>query len=151
MAIAEECAKIRRIGGGTDAARARASRRFTTNLDYLHAEGVELGFAFGFDLGPLGNLAFSGNVNKYLTQESRARHDAVVDCVGYFSTDCGNGRAGRRCPKSVGSSARPGTRRLHRPVLWRHWARSSAKCPGVFPAFQKIDSYDYFDLYAATG
>ena len=69
--LASECAKIRRIGGGLTLD-GSGIETFTTNLKFLRAEGIELGFSFAVELGSFGNLAFSGNVNKYLTHESQS-------------------------------------------------------------------------------
>jgi iron complex outermembrane receptor protein len=145
--IAEQCAKIRRIGGGLTLD-GSGVETFTTNLQYLRAEGVELGMAFGFDIGALGNLRFSANVNKYLTHESQSSDlTPLVDCVGVFGTNCGNGPQGGPLPE---------TRWLQRTtwnyddftvsLLWRHLSSIKSAVP-VFPAFQKVDSYDYFDMF----
>lgn len=147
--IASECAKIRRIGGGLTLD-GSGVETYTTNLKYLRAEGVELGMAFGFDIGAFGNLRFSANINKYLTHESQSSDaTAVVDCVGIYGTNCGNGPQGGPLPE---------TRWLQRTtwnyddftvsLLWRHLSSIKSAVP-VFPAFQKIDSYDYFDMYGS--
>jgi len=147
--IAAECAKIRRIGGGLTLD-GSGVETYTTNLKYLKAEGVELGMAFGFDIGAFGNIRISANVNKYLTHESQSSDlTDVVDCVGIFGTNCGNGPQGGPLPE---------TRWLQRTtwnyndftasLLWRHLSSITSAVP-VFPAFQKVDSYDYFDMYGS--
>jgi outer membrane receptor protein involved in Fe transport len=147
--IASECSKIRRIGGGLTLD-GSGVETFTTNLKYLRAEGVELGMAFGFDIGAAGNLRFSANINKYLTHESQSSDlTDVVDCVGIYGTNCGNGPQGGPLPE---------TRWLQRTtwnyddftvsLLWRHLSSIKSAIP-VFPAFQKVDSYDYFDMYGS--
>ncbi|WP_129640953.1 TonB-dependent receptor domain-containing protein [Peristeroidobacter agariperforans] len=147
--IAEECAKIRRIGGGLTLD-GSGIETYTTNLKYLRAEGVELGVALGFDIGKFGNLRVSANVNKYLTHESQSSSlTPLVDCVGTYGTNCGNGPQGGPLPE---------TRWLQRTswmyndftvsLLWRHLSGIESAVP-VFPKFQKIDSYDYFDLFGS--
>jgi outer membrane receptor protein involved in Fe transport len=147
--IAGECAKIRRIGGGLTLD-GSGVETYTTNLKYLRAEGVELGMAFGFDIGKFGNLRLSANVNKYLTHESQSSDlTPLVDCVGIFGTNCGNGPQGGPLPE---------TRWLQRTtwnyndvtvsLLWRHLSSIESAVP-VFPAFQQVDSFDYFDLFGS--
>ena len=148
-ALSSECAKIRRIGGGLTLD-GSGVETFTTNLNYLHAEGIELGFAFGVEIGRFGSVAFSGNVNKYLTHESQSSDtQPVTDCLGKFGTNCGNGPQGGPLPEmrwvqrttwSYGD--------LSVSWQWRHQGSVESEVE-VFPAFQKIDAYDYFDLYAS--
>lgn len=158
-AIADQCAKINRIGGNL-VVDGSGIETYTTNLKYLRAEGVELGMAFGFDIGKFGNLRLSANVNKYLTHESQSDNTtALVDCVGVFGTNCGNGPQGGPLPE---------TRWVQRTswmyndftvsLLWRHLSgieSALSPCPPgedegcIFPTFKKIDSYDYFDLYGS--
>ncbi|HEY0943187.1 MAG TPA: TonB-dependent receptor [Steroidobacter sp.] len=158
-AIADQCAKIKRIGGNL-VVDGSGVETYTTNLKYLRAEGVELGVAFGVDIGKFGNLRFSANVNKYLTHESQSDNTtALVDCVGIYGTNCGNGPQGGPLPE---------TRWLQRTtwnyndftvsLLWRHMSSIQSALPAcppgvdegcVFPAFKKVGSYDYFDLFGS--
>jgi iron complex outermembrane recepter protein len=157
--ILDQCAKIRRIGGNlvNDGS---GVETYTTNLQYLRAEGVELGVAMGFDIGAFGNLRLSANVNKYLTHESQSDDTTdLVDCVGTFGTNCGNGPQGGPLPE---------TRWLQRTtwnyedftvsLLWRHLSGITSALPActppsttncIFSQFRKIDSYDYFDLFGS--
>jgi outer membrane receptor protein involved in Fe transport len=146
-----QCAKIRRIFG-TLTADGSGVELLTTNLDYIQAEGIEFGFQFGVGL-PLGELTFSGNVNHYLTQESQSSSTTpVLDCLGYYGTSCGNPlpetRWIQRTTWSVGM--------FDFSYLWRHLGGVDIERvqvntpPGVFPAFQSIDSYDYFDLFVGA-
>lgn len=157
--IAGECAKIRRIGGGLTLD-GSGVETYTTNLKYLRAEGVELGAAFGFDIGAFGNIRVSANVNKYLKQESQSSDlTSLVDCVGIFGTNCGNGPQGGPLPE---------TRWLQRTtwnyndftvsLLWRHLSSIQSALPAcsatvtsdcIFSTFKKIDAYDYFDLFGS--
>lgn len=158
LAQASECAKIRRIGGGLTLD-GSGVETFTTNLDFLEAEGVELGFSFGVEIGRFGNLTFSGNVNKYLAQESQSSASTPIqDCLGIYGTACGNGAQGGPLPE---------VRWIQRTTwsygdftvsaLWRHLGAVSidpvqydiSLGNDVFPAFRNIGSYDYFDMYGS--
>jgi outer membrane receptor protein involved in Fe transport len=158
-AVADQCAKIHRIGGNL-VVDGSGIDTFTTNLQYLRAEGVELGMAFGFDIGAFGNLRFSTNINKYLTHESQSDDTtALVDCVGIYGTNCGNGPQGGPLPE---------TRWLQRTtwnyddftvsLLWRHLSGITSALPAcaagedegcVFPSFKSVGSYNYFDLFGS--
>ena len=86
--LASECAKILRVGGDLTGSSAGVSL-FTSNLKFLQAEGIEIAFNVGFDIGELGSLQFSGNINKYLTQESQSSDNVpVIDCKGFYGTSC---------------------------------------------------------------
>ena len=96
-------------------------------------------------------LSFTAYINKYLTQESRSSAlSEVIDCKGGYGTQCGN-----PLPKCGGCRARRGQGTFEAALYWtrlidqdrttqsattRRW-RSD-----VFPAFQRIDAFDYFDL-----
>jgi iron complex outermembrane receptor protein len=157
--IADQCAKIHRTGGNL-VVQGSGVDTYTTNLKYLRAEGVELGMAFGFDIGAFGNLRISANVNKYLTHESQSDETtALVDCVGVYGTNCGNGPQGGPLPE---------TRWLQRTtwnyddftvsLLWRHLSGITSALPAcgpgedegcVFSSFKSISSYNYFDLFGS--
>jgi outer membrane receptor protein involved in Fe transport len=149
FALADQCAKIRRIGGGLTLD-GSGVETYTTNLKYLRAEGIELGAAFGFDIGKFGSINLSANVNKYLTHESQSDDTtAIVDCVGTFGSNCGNGPQGGPLPE---------VRALQRTtwaydafqvsLLWRYNGKIESATP-IFPAFQEISSYSYFDLFGS--
>lgn len=142
-----ECAKIVRIGGDLtgDAA---GVQRFTTNLKFLQAEGVEVGINFNFDTESLGNLAFSATINKYLTQESQSSDFVpITDCRGFFGTTCDPISDLRWIQRTTWSYDDYTVS-----LLWRHI--NSVEVEPVeasrrFEEFRTIDSYDYFDLYAS--
>jgi outer membrane receptor protein involved in Fe transport len=147
----EQCDKIVRVFGGLTQD-GSGVELLTTNLDYIQAEGVEFGFQFGVGL-PLGELTVSGNVNHYLTQESQSSVTTpVTDCLGFYGTTCGNplpeNRWIQRTTWTVGM--------FDFSYLWRHLDSVNIEQvqidtpPGVFPAFQSIDSYDYIDLFASA-
>jgi outer membrane receptor protein involved in Fe transport len=149
-----QCAKVVRVGG-TLTLPGSGVELFTTNLVNLKAEGIELGFSFGVDIGKFGNLSFAGTVNRYLTYEFQASTSLpTLDCVGYYGAACGSS------PGETGPL--PETRWTQRTVwgmndfqvslLWRHLGSVSvepSQRATTFAAFQKIDSYDYFDLYGS--
>jgi outer membrane receptor protein involved in Fe transport len=148
---ASQCDKIVRVFG-TLTEDGSGVELLTTNLDYIKAEGIEFGFQFNVGL-PLGELTVSGNLNHYLTQESQSSATTpVLDCLGFYGTSCGNplpeNRWIQRTTWSVGM--------FDFSYLWRHLDSVDIEQvqivtdPGVFPAFQSIDSYDYFDLYASA-
>lgn len=146
--LTSECAKIIRVGG-TLTLPGSGIELYTTNLNYLQAEGVELGFSFGVDIGRFGGLEFSGNVNKYLTQEfNNSTATPIFECVGHFGTSCGGPlpeiRWVQRTTWTYGD--------VSVSALWRHMGSVSVEtgeAAGTFEAFRKIDSYDYIDLYAS--
>jgi outer membrane receptor protein involved in Fe transport len=142
-----ECAKIKRVAGDLTLS-ASGVELFTTNLEYLQAEGVDVGFNFGWAIGRWGNLDFSGTVTQYLTQESQSSSlTPVIDCKGYYGTSCDPVSDLRWIQRSTWTYDA-----FTVSLLWQHVGSSEIEPPerdGVFEAFRKIDSYDYFDLYAS--
>ncbi len=143
--IGTECDKIVRVGG-TLTLPGSGLETFTTNLDYLQAEGVEVGFSFGLEIGNYGMLTLAGNVNHYLTQESQSSSTTpVLECVGRYGTSC--------------QGPLPETRWIGRAIwdisdfqvsaLWRHIGSvdvEEVERANTFEAFQSIGSVDYLDL-----
>ena len=144
---AGECAKIDRVAGDLTISGAGINR-LTTNLNFDQAEGVDVGFNFGFDIGKYGNLDFSGNITKYLTQESQSSSLVpVIDCKGYYGTSC-DPLSDIRWTQRTSWNWDAFTLSL----LWRHIGSVDIEPPeesAVDPRFRSIDSYDYFDLYAS--
>jgi outer membrane receptor protein involved in Fe transport len=142
----EACGKVRRVGG-TLTLPGSGIELFTTNLKYLRAEGIELGFAMGFDLNDMGTLTFTGQINHYLTQESQSNDTAaVIDCKGFYGTSCGQPLPEDRWVQRTTWDFKDFTASM----LWRHLGSvetEPAEIAGVFPAFQTISSFDYIDLY----
>ncbi|MCC2617889.1 TonB-dependent receptor [Aestuariibacter halophilus] len=142
-----ECAKIIRVGGDLTGSSAGV-QQFITNLKYLQAEGIEIGFNMNFDLDDMGSLAFSGTINKYLTQESQSSDTVpVLDCKGYYGTSCDPISDLRWIQRTTWSYDD-----FELSLLWRHIDGVDVE-PGEaslrFEQFRKIDSYDYFDLYGS--
>ncbi|MEH6608180.1 MAG: TonB-dependent receptor [Halioglobus sp.] len=144
---ATECAKIDRIAGDLTISGAGINL-LTTNLDYLQAEGIDVGFNFGFAIGKYGNLDFSGNLTKYLTQESQSSSLVpVIDCKGYYGTTCDPISDIRWTQRTTWTYDA-----FTVSALWRHLGSMDVEKPeaaNVYGPFQKIDSYDYIDLYAS--
>lgn len=149
---ADACAKIVRVGGGMTLP-GSGIQLYTTNLDYLQAEGLEVSASFGVDIGNAGALRFSAYVNKYLTQESRSSIvSAVIDCKGRYGNQCGNPLPETQWVQSTTWEKGPIDVSLH----WRHLGKTQIEAvqidpdgdgeENVFPAFQQIDAFNYFDL-----
>ena len=148
---ASQCAKIRRVGGEL-ALPGSGIETFTTNLNYLQARGIEVGFNVGLGLGELGGLKFTGDYNHYLKQESQSSDSSVVtpviDCLGYYGTSCGN-------PLPVDRWIQRTTwdwNLLEVSYLWRHLGEAEREKPevgGSIPQFTRIAPYDYLDLSAS--
>jgi outer membrane receptor protein involved in Fe transport len=148
LALASECAKVRRIGGNL-ILDGSGVEIFTTNLKYIRAEGVELGFSFGLPISR-GDLQFSGTVNKYLTHEFQSRNELpVVDCAGYFGTSCEQPRSDLRFIQRTTWNYN----NLSVSAQWRHLSETDREIPErtatSFAPFLTIDSFDYLDLYAS--
>lgn len=155
LGITDECSKIRRVGGGLTLD-GSGVETFVTNLDWIHAEGVELGFNVGFDIGRFGGLTFAGTINKYLTHEYlSAATSPVVDCKGYYGTSCGGPLPDIRWVQRTTWNYN----NFDVSLLWRHFGSVDRERPDLqaiidggdtpFEAFTSISSYDWFDLYAS--
>jgi iron complex outermembrane recepter protein len=151
---ADQCAKILRVGG-TLVLPGAGVETLTTNLVNMKAEGVELGFSFGVEIGSFGTLGFAANVNKYLTHEFTSSTSLpTLDCVGYYGVECGSSPGRPSVLPSVRWTQRTSwtydafSVALH----WRHMGSVSAhpnQRESVFESFQQIGSYDWFDLYGS--
>ena len=144
--VTSECDKIVRIGGALTLP-GSGVELFTTNLVNLKAEGVEVGFAFGVEMGRAGTLDINGTYNQYLAQESQSSSiTPVTDCNGFFGTTC--------------QGPLPEARWIQRTswnflddfsvsYLWRHIGSvdvETAEKANTFADFQTIGSVDYIDL-----
>jgi len=142
--IAAACANVVRVDGDLTSP-ASGIRLYTTNLKSSQAEGIEVGFGFGYDLGDMGDLQFSGMINKYLTQESQS--DAltpVIDCLAGYSNDCSPLSETTWTQRTTWSRDD-----ISASLLWRHTDSISANptfASGVYSGFRTIDSYNYLDL-----
>jgi outer membrane receptor protein involved in Fe transport len=147
LAIAAECAKVKRVGG-TLTLGGSGVELLTRNKIYMQAEGVELGFSFGFNVGQ-GDLQFSGTANKYLTHEYRSLNELpVVDCNGHYGTSCENARPDFRMIQRTTWNMD----KLSLSMQLRHIGEVSVEPPeavNVYVPFQVIDAETYVDLYAS--
>jgi outer membrane receptor protein involved in Fe transport len=96
----------------------------------------------------MGDLTFSGNINKYLTQESQSSDTTpVLDCKGFYGTSCDPISDLRWVQRTTWN-----WNDLTVSARWRHIDSVDVE-PGErdlrFPAFRSIDSYDYIDLFAS--
>lgn len=144
---AAECAKINRVSGDLTISGSGIDL-YTTNLNYLEARGIELGYSIGMSLGNYGLLNVSGSINKYLTQESLSSTVSdVVDCKGFYGTSC----------DPVADL------RMTQRVTWTldQWTVSAMtrytssldvlpnEASGVFAGFRTINASSYLDLFAS--
>lgn len=152
--IQQFCQRIVRVNGDI-ASPGSGVQRFTTNLNYIRAEGVEAAVNFGLDLDTLGlserwgSLAVSWTGNYYLTNESRSSTTVPeIDCLGYYGVSCGNPthkfRFVQRTTWTMGD--------LQVSYLWRHLNKveiEPVQQPNTFRAFREIEAYNYIDLAAS--
>jgi outer membrane receptor protein involved in Fe transport len=147
LAIAAECAKVKRVGGTLTLGGAGVEL-LTRNKVYMQAEGIELGFSFGFNVGQ-GDLQFSGTANKYLTHEFHSLKELpVVDCNGYYGTSCENARPEFRMIQRTTWNMD----KLSLSMQLRHIGEVSAEPPeaaNVYEPFRTLDAETYVDLYAS--
>jgi iron complex outermembrane receptor protein len=151
----DNCAKIVRIGG-TLTLPGSGVQTLTTNLTNLHAEGLEISFTFGLDAGKYGQFEFAGHVNKYLTYKFQTSDILpVLDCKGRFGAACGSSPGEPGPLPAVRWTQRTTWSFLDKfevTALWRHLGSVSVEegaWEDTFPAFRKIDSFDYLDLYGS--
>jgi outer membrane receptor protein involved in Fe transport len=141
------CAKINRIGGDLTLAGAGVEL-FTTNLKYRQVEGLEINVDFSFDLGEMGELSFNANINKYLTHKQQSSDQSgIIDCEGRFGTTCSPTSDLRWVQRTTWH-----WNDLTVSALWRHMSAVDIQTDQIddtFDAFEKIDSYDYIDLFAS--
>jgi iron complex outermembrane receptor protein len=147
LGLPAECAKIVRVGGTLTLGGAGVEL-LTRNKVYLQAEGVELGFNFGVGLG-MGDLQFSGTVNKYLTHEFQSLAELpVVDCNGYYGTSCKNVRPEMRAIQRTTWNYND----LSLSTQLRYMGPVDVEPPeasNTFPNFRHIGGRTYIDLYAS--
>jgi len=151
--LPEFCQLIVRVNGDI-ASPASGVQRFTTNLDFRKAEGIEWMLAFGLDMETLGleerwgALDFSLSGNHYINNEFKSGPTVpVTNCNGFFGNACGNPtfktRFVQRTTWSMGD--------LQLSYLWR-WQDNveieTVQQAATFAAFRSIKSYSYFDLAA---
>jgi len=144
LANASECAKINRIGG-TLATSGAGVTLFTTNLDFIRAEGVDLGLDTDWDLDELGELSVGIFATIQMTNESQSSGATpVTDCLGVFGNDCQPTPELRFNQRSTWRKG-PYTASL----LWRYMGEvdiQSTQDAATFDAFESIEAQHRFDL-----
>jgi len=142
-----QCAKIKRIGGDITIA-GSGVELLTQNLNFRQAEGIEIGVNFDVDLNDMGQLSFSTNINKYLTNERQSGPASdIIDCNGFFGTDCSPTPVLRFIQRTTWSMDDFAVS-----ALWRYSSAvdiENDQRNSVFEEFRVIDSYSYIDLFAS--
>lgn len=140
------CDGIVRINGGFTTSGAGVPSLFT-NFEFFRAEGIEVGFNTGYDLGALGVLTLGFNANRYLTNEFQTTEvSPVVDCNGFYGTSCDpvpTFRSTTRLSYNNGP--------IDLSLLWRRIGAMQAQeneAESLFEAFRSVDAQNYFDLTA---
>tara|TARA_R110000868_G_scaffold375440_3_gene639988 strand:- start:26642 stop:29569 length:2928 start_codon:yes stop_codon:yes gene_type:complete len=138
------CAGIQRISGSLGTSGAGVSL-YTTNLNYIRAEGIEFAASFGTDIGRFGDLSFSLNANYYLTQENQSSDTTpVITCIGHYGTSCNPTPETRWVQRTTWTNGA-----YSASLNWRHIGEMTiepVEASSIFPAFRQIDAYNYFDL-----
>ena len=149
--VASFCSLIQRVNGNLLVA-GSGVETYTTNLQMLEAEGIEVGASFGVELADLiggddaGRLDFSFYGNMYLTNEfQNVAVLPITDCLGYYGKACADVaheyRWTQRTTYSIGD--------WQFSALWRHLSEVEVRpeeADAVFPGFHRIGAYDYLDL-----
>lgn len=131
-----------------------------SNLGVVDTSGIDLNVSYRFDVGQDSQLSFLFNGTYLDHYYFQATPNAVNrDCTGYYSTNCTNPR-----PKYKWNfRATYSTDVFDASLLWRHidsvrmekynpTAKAGMTTPNgpnpssVFDPYEKIDSYNYFDL-----
>jgi outer membrane receptor protein involved in Fe transport len=158
--LADQCARIKRVGGTLTIDGSGITTLFE-NLEYVQAEGIEVGANFGVELQTMGSLDVSFNANYYLTQEFHSFANLPVkDCVGIFSASCGTNFGTplseiRWIQRTTWNLPIEG-QDIKLSYLWRHLGEVHSDLdpnPGedqtIDPRFYTIGATDYIDLTGA--
>ncbi|MEE9380982.1 MAG: hypothetical protein V3V03_06230, partial [Hyphomonadaceae bacterium] len=141
------CALMTRVNGSF-AAPSSGIQLFTTNLEFLRAEGIEIGLRGGIDLQEKGRINASFNSNFYLTNESQSTPTSdVIDCLGRFGTACDPTPEFRFIQRTTWSYGD-----LELSYLWRYLGEVELldnEKAGVFDGFENIDAFNYIDFSGA--
>ncbi|MFM2044372.1 MAG: hypothetical protein RLY86_2948 [Pseudomonadota bacterium] len=149
--LTEFCGNIRRVAGDLILP-GSGIELFTTNLEYLKAEGLEWTLSFDVDLAEvagsdIGSLNILWNGNYYLTNETLSSTvTPALDCKGYFSSSCDPTPTFRFIQRTSWTYGD-----LDVGYLWRYIGEVEAAPEvraGYFSEFQKIDAHHYFDVFA---
>lgn len=138
------CAGIVRIGGSLTET-GTGTPAFFTNFVAFQAEGIDLTFNTGFDIGGAGDLTLGLAAHQYLTNQFQTTSASpVVDCKGRYGTSCDPVPEFR-------STFRVNWFReqLDASLLWRHIGNMDAQegeAGSLFPEFRSVSAQNYFDL-----
>lgn len=147
LGLDSSCAMIIR-DGGTLTSDVSGIQQYTTNLSYLWTRGVEVQFAFGFDLEKWGSLDFSGSINRYLDAEQLSSPTStVLDCNGYYSTGCDPQHETRASTRAVWNYED-----YTLGVMMRYMSDLDVapdQAAATYAPFRHIGSYSYFDLFGS--
>ena len=138
------CAGVVRDPGGLITTAGTGLPAFIQNLDYYQASGLEMGLQTGYDLGSVGNLAFSFNANYYLSNEFQSLETSPVnDCMGKYSNVCDPVPRFRSVARATYE-----TGPFEASLLWRHISGMDfgGDPASIFDGFEHISAHDYFDL-----
>lgn len=146
LADATACSGIVRIGSSLATSGAGVPG-FTTNLEYLRAEGIEWGANTNFDLNEWGELAISFNGNYYMTNEQQtAATSPVTDCNGFYGNTCDPVPTLRFVQRTTWSYGD-----FELSYLWRYIGEMDAEtteADTLYEPFRSIDAFNYIDLTA---
>ncbi len=141
---AAECAKINRINGSLATSGAGVNL-FTTNLEFLRTEGVDVSASAGYDMDSWGQLNVSAFAAFLMTQESLSSPVSdVIDCLGLYGNDCSptpkfNSNIRTTWSKGPYSAS----------VMWRHIGGvdiQEGQKDVTFDDFESINAFNYFDF-----
>jgi len=122
-----------------------------SNLGKIETSGIDFGVAYLFDFADLGRLSW--NLNSTYTFENKFQATPVSanrDCVGYYSTNCGNIQPALTINQRLTWSWQKFDFSL------RHRYIDGVEIEPAFkgeflPKFESIDSYNYFDFTVRAG
>jgi len=147
LGIDAQCKLIRRDGGSLTSD-VSGIEQYLTNLEYLWTRGVEIQYAFGFDLDKWGSLDFSGTINRYLDVETlSSTTSSVIDCNGYYSTSCDPQHETRATNRAIWNYEDYSVGIMMRYMSDLDVAPDQAAA--TFAPFRHIGSYSYFDLFGS--
>ena len=141
---AGECAKINRIGG-TLATAGAGVELFTTNLDFIKAEGIDFSVDTDWDMAEFGELSVGVFATLQLTNETQSSASTpITDCLGFFGNDCQPTPELRFNQRTTWRKG-PYTASL----LWRYFGEvdiQETQRDATFDDFESIDAQHRFDL-----
>lgn len=118
-----------------------------SNLGYFKTDGIDVNALYGFDFAnpALGRMDFNLNLTHVLSYEQQPTPASTLrDCLGKFSTSCSS-----LIPKWKGNLRTTWSLADYSVSLnWRYMSSMESETT-IFPDFQRISSYNWFDLTGA--